>query len=109
MYIYHLQGSTVLVEFLYQNGAKLAAIDMQGRGVLHYAALNDDTRFVRTGLSCCCCCLRWGGDWGNSVMFVCLFVCLLCSIVVMMMKRGAKCDVKDFDEKVNGFVTYSAM
>lgn len=57
-------GSTVLVEFLYQNGAKLAAIDMQGRGVLHYAALNDDT-----------------------------------SIVVMMMKRGAKCDVKDFDEK----------
>ena len=38
------QCNTVLVEFLYQNGAKLTSSDEKGRGCLHYAALKDDAR-----------------------------------------------------------------
>ena len=41
----HTQCDTVLVEFLYQNGAKLTVSDEKGRGCLHYAALTDDTRY----------------------------------------------------------------
>jgi ankyrin repeat protein len=36
------QCSTVLVEFLYHNGAKLTVCDEKGRSCLHYAALTDD-------------------------------------------------------------------
>lgn len=43
-YLSLLQCSTVLVEFLYQNGAKLTVCDERGRGCLHYAALTDDAR-----------------------------------------------------------------
>ena len=38
MYVY-VYSRTVLVEFLYQNGARLTSSDEKGRGCLHYAAL----------------------------------------------------------------------
>ena len=43
-----IQCSTVLVEFFYQNGAKLTLCDERGRGCLHYAALTDDAGCVYT-------------------------------------------------------------
>jgi ankyrin repeat protein len=54
----------VLVEFLYQNGAKLTVCDEKGRSCLHYAALTDDA-----------------------------------SVVVLLLKRGAKADTLDSDGK----------
>lgn len=37
-----------MVEYLYQNGAKLSAADDCGRTVLHYAVLKDDANMVMT-------------------------------------------------------------
>ena len=44
----YIQCSTVLVEYLYQNGAKLTLNDERGRGCLHYATQADDARYMYT-------------------------------------------------------------
>ncbi len=38
----------MLIEYLFQNGAKLNCTDRQGRGSLHYAVLTDQSTLVVT-------------------------------------------------------------
>ena len=35
-----------MMEYLYQNGAKLTAVDESGRTLLHYAVMKDDASLV---------------------------------------------------------------
>lgn len=37
-----------MVEYLYQNGAKLTATDESGRSILHYAAMKENANMVMT-------------------------------------------------------------
>ena len=37
-----------MVEYLYQNGAKLTAADQHGRTLLHYAVLSENANLVMT-------------------------------------------------------------
>jgi ankyrin repeat protein len=42
-----LEGSPAMVEYLIAQGADLYAIDENARGILHYAAMNDDTHMMQ--------------------------------------------------------------
>lgn len=41
-----LQNNPMMVEYLYQNGAKLTAADDHGQTLLHYAVTKDDANMV---------------------------------------------------------------